>query len=110
MGEYDEGMAWFKKAEAAYLAAGATNSTGYAGLLQSMGNNLGNRGGYDEEMAWFKKAEAAYLAAGATNSAGYAGLLMSMGANLGNRGGTICMVTSSSCWLDTHVGYHRGHK
>ena len=28
----------------------------------------------------------------------------------GARSGTICMVTSSSCWLDTHVGYHRGQK
>jgi len=26
----------------------------------------------------------------------------------GARSGTICMVTSSSCWLDAHVGYHRG--
>jgi len=85
-GGQDEAMDYYKKAEQAYLAAGATTSADFATLLKSMGANLTNRGRYDEAMDYYKKAEQAYLAAGATTSADFATLLKSMGANLTNRG------------------------
>ena len=68
----------YKKSGQAYLAAGATDSVGYANLLRSMAVSFGVQGKYREAMAVYKKSEQAFIAAGATKSVGYANLLKNM--------------------------------
>jgi len=83
--EREATMALYKRTHAAFEAAGATRTRGFANLLMTMGLCLGSWGKHNEAMAYYRQSKEVYEAAGAAGTPEYADLLRSMAARLRSR-------------------------
>ena len=66
-GHVEEAMQYLRRAEEAYIAAGATSGSDYGTLLMSIGMNLLEREQKEVAMTYLRRAEKVYITAGATN-------------------------------------------